>query len=72
MESLYGAEWARTAAIRGKYVDARRTPMARPNAGPAERVRLSVLVQVGIELRVADRVKSGYQHEFAGNATSAE
>jgi FMN reductase len=42
-----------------------------------ERVRraateLAVVVQGQIEQRIADRAWSGYQHEFAGNATRAE
>jgi FMN reductase len=33
---------------------------------------LAVLVQARIEERIAERAWSGYQHEFAGNATRAE
>jgi FMN reductase len=33
---------------------------------------LAVLVQTGIEQQVAERSWSGYQHQFAGNATRAE
>ena len=35
-------------------------------------IELAVLVQARIEERIADRAWSGYQHEFAGNATRAE
>ncbi len=33
---------------------------------------LAVIVRAGIEQQVADRAWSGYQHEFAGNASRAE
>jgi FMN reductase len=33
---------------------------------------LGVLVTAGVEQRVADLAWSGYQHEFAGNATRAK
>ncbi len=33
---------------------------------------LAVLVRAGIEQQIADRAWSGYQHQFAGNATRAE
>ena len=33
---------------------------------------LAVVVQARIEQRIADRAWSGYQHQFAGNATRAE
>lgn len=33
---------------------------------------LAVVVRAGIEQQVADRAWSGYQHEFAGNASRAE
>jgi FMN reductase len=33
---------------------------------------LAILVQARIEERIADRAWSGYQHEFAGNATRAD
>jgi FMN reductase len=33
---------------------------------------LAVVVHAGIEQRIADRAWSGYQHQFAGNATRAE
>ena len=33
---------------------------------------LALLVQAGIEQQIADRSWSGYQHQFAGNATRAE
>jgi FMN reductase len=33
---------------------------------------LAVLVRAGVQQQVADRAWSGYQHQFAGNATRAE
>jgi FMN reductase len=33
---------------------------------------LAVMVRAGVEQEVADRAWSGYQHQFAGNATRAE
>jgi FMN reductase len=33
---------------------------------------LAVVLQVGIEERIAERSWSGYDHQFAGNATRAE
>jgi FMN reductase len=35
-------------------------------------VELAVMIHAGIEQRIAERAWSGYQHQFAGNATRAE